>query len=134
MTSETTHKPHILVVDDEEELLELITHGMNLIGAEVIRADNGLTAWELFQENSTVIDAVISDIFMPKMNGIELLNRIKNLNPETPVILITGYASEVKLEEECQIMPDSYIEKPFSLFQLFEVIQKFLPTKLNIPG
>ncbi len=126
-----TAPPSLLVVDDEKDLRELIAEGMTLLGAKVHSASDGDEGWAIFQNEK--IDLVISDIFMPKMNGIELLNLIKKEHPAMPVLLITGYARKLKLSEECDVPPDMCIEKPFSLHELIMAVSEYLPGRLKMP-
>lgn len=117
-----------LVVEDEDDLRSLYSEGLGLIAGEVLQARDGQEGWEIFQANADRISAVISDIFMPRMNGIELLNRIKELHPETRVVLVTGYAHRHRhqLENECTMPPDAFLEKPFHLSRLLKIISEIL--------
>ena len=78
----------ILVVDDEENMRFLISHVLGAAGFDVMTAENGTQAWELFQQN--VYDLVITDFQMPGINGLRLAENIKRRCPEMVVILISG--------------------------------------------
>lgn len=81
----------ILVVDDEQGYREVLGDEFEMAGAAVLTAANGTEAFEMVQRNK--IDAVVSDVRMPNGSGIELLEKIKAVNPKTPVVmLITGYS------------------------------------------
>ena len=80
----------ILVVDDDLSIRAFIIDALKKGGYFNTReVENGIQALETFRKES--YDLVISDLQMPGMNGMELLSRIKELNPSTPVIIMTGY-------------------------------------------
>ena len=81
----------ILVVDDEESIRLVLSQVLSDDGFKVIEAESGEAALELFQKQP--FDLVISDIVMPGINGIELLAKIKELNSDAQVIIMTSYAS-----------------------------------------
>ncbi len=124
----------LMVVEDEEDLRELFAEGLSLFGVEVIQARDGQEGWELFQANADTVDAVITDIFMPRMNGIELLNHIKEQSPGTPVMVVTGYAHRhrVELGEECLSPPDAFLEKPFHFDKLVQALTRMIPDKFSV--
>ena len=124
----------MLVAEDEPDLLFLFQQGLEMIGAEVLTAENGEKAWSIFSEREGKIDLVISDIFMPGLNGVQLMNKVKEHSPDVPVFLITGYAHLHTLVEESNSKPDAYLEKPFNLPDLFALIQKLVHAPLNFPG
>ena len=93
----------ILIVDDEEIIL-------NSEGYEVEEADDGDTAFEIISQKS--FDLVITDIKMPKMDGISLLRKISNLQPETFFIIITAFASTETAINALRLGAYDYITKP----------------------
>jgi two-component system cell cycle sensor histidine kinase/response regulator CckA len=123
----------MLIAEDEPDLLYLFQQGLEMIGATVLTAPDGEKAWELFEEQGGKIDLVISDIFMPGMNGVQLMTKVKNKHPDVPVFLITGYAHLRTLVEESNHKPDAYLEKPFNLPDLFRLIKKLVPRDLEFP-
>ncbi|GBE30220.1 MAG TPA: response regulator [Bacteroidetes bacterium] len=130
----STEKLSLLIAEDEPDLLDLYTQGFQMFGAEVHGAPDGLQAWEKFQEISSEIDLVISDIFMPGMNGAQLMDKIKDHSPNVPVFLITGYAHLRRLVEESEHEPDAFLEKPFDLAELFQRIRELIPGSLTPPS
>jgi two-component system OmpR family response regulator len=127
------YKPVVLVAEDEPDLLFLFQQGLEMIGADVLSAEDGEKAWALFLDRDGKIDLVISDIFMPGINGVQLMGKIKSHSPDVPVFLITGYAHLHTLVEESSAKPDAYLEKPFNLADLFKLIKKLVPAPLDIP-
>lgn len=126
-------KPTMLIAEDEPDLLYLFQQGLEMIGAEVLTAPDGQSAWEIFQKRKGKIDLVISDIFMPGLNGVQLMSKVKAHSENIPVFLITGYAHLRTLVEESNHKPDAYLEKPFNLPELFKLIKKLVPVELQIP-
>lgn len=118
-------KPLCLLVDNSDSMLSLLTMFMEHLGFEPITARDGNEALDVVKEKSPQL--VISEIHMPNRDGLSLLQDLRQLNPELPVILITGYMSyKVDLEalKKNNIKPDAFLEKPFTLEQLKETVTK----------
>lgn len=81
----------ILIVDDEQEFLELMSNRLQKRGFSVVSADTGDKALDLVERQD--FEAMILDVKMPGMDGIEVLRRVKRLRPGLPVLLLTGHAS-----------------------------------------
>ncbi len=90
MTDVMQH-PHLLIVDDDVALLQALPQALRLrmLGVEIDTADTAFTALELIQQCD--YDAIISDIKMPEMDGLTLLDKIHELRPDTPILLVTGH-------------------------------------------
>ncbi|MBC8278303.1 MAG: response regulator [FCB group bacterium] len=114
-----------LLVDDEIHLLDILKQVMEALGIQAFLAEDGEAALEIYKKEKP--DLVISDIYMPKMNGISLLKEIKAYEPEKPVVLITGYAHYKQLIGSLETGPDGFLEKPFDLSKLIELIYDFFP-------
>jgi len=82
---------HILVVDDEREFLELMTNRLQKRGFTVTVASCGEQALDLVEKEA--FDALVLDVKMPGIDGIEVLRKVKQLRPHLPVLLLTGHAS-----------------------------------------
>lgn len=116
----------ILVVDDEESYTQIYEHGLVSFGYKVITAQDGAEAFAIFEKRRSEIDLVISDLMMPKMNGEELYNKLRALNPSLKVILATG-AIDLKAKTEFLKMGVSeIIMKPFLLDELMAAVRKTL--------
>jgi len=121
-------KIKILTADDEPFILDLLSELLEHFGFEVIEAEDGAAAWRKFQDNPD-LTLVITDYVMPKLSGMELIKKIKTVNPDFPVILITAY-SHIRHEVEnksIEYSPDGYLEKPFDLMSLINKIKEILP-------
>lgn len=78
----------ILVIDDEEAAVRVLTHLLERAGYEVTSTQTARDAFFLLRENPA--DLIITDIFMPDINGLEVIKRLKKLYPDTPVFAISG--------------------------------------------
>ena len=103
----------ILIVDDEENILELLAEGFKLYGLNVIKAQDGLGAWQHFKSGS--IDIVLTDIRMPGLNGIELSSRIRNHSPNTIIAVMTGGDAEIGKKLLNDGLADYFFTKPFAI-------------------
>ena len=102
----------VLVVDDEEPMRKLIITLLSKQGHQCITACNGVEALNKIRENK--VDAVITDVVMPEMDGIALTKEILNLFPYLPVMVITGYGKEYSTASALAAGAREFIEKPFS--------------------
>ncbi len=115
-------RKRILLVDDEREFVKILSERLKFRGIEVSIAFNGLEALAVMKEE--IIDAVVLDVRMPGMDGIETLREIKILTPQTPVILLTGHASVEAAIEGMQYGASTYLVKPVELHDLIEEIDR----------
>ncbi|MFQ5900639.1 MAG: sigma-54-dependent transcriptional regulator [Thermodesulfobacteriota bacterium] len=114
----------ILVVDDEKSMREFLSIFLKREGYEVMTAASGKEAMKLFDQ--TIFDMVITDIKMPRMNGLDLLKATKDRNPETAVIMITAYASVDTAVEAMKRGAYDYISKPFKVDEIKLIINNAL--------
>lgn len=99
----------VLLVDDEPDLLELMSQHIELWGYDVVRASNGKDAIEAVKNKEA--DIVILDYMMPAMNGIETLENIRNINRDIPVIMFTAYPDEKSIKSVDKLGISAYIPK-----------------------
>jgi len=119
-------KARILVVEDAAGLRENLVRALTLGGYEVRAADNGQTALEMIDQQE--YDVVVTDIRMPKMDGLALLDRILSLKrePETAVILMTAYMTIESAVSSLKKGAYDYITKPFKVEQLLHTVKAAL--------
>jgi CheY-like chemotaxis protein len=86
----------ILVVDDDELMRSSLAFTLSAEGYEVLEARDGQEVLELFAQQPDAIDLVVSDLRMPRLNGIEMLQILKSMRPEVKVILMTGFPSDAQ--------------------------------------
>jgi DNA-binding NtrC family response regulator len=112
----------ILVVDDDKNLNSGICSFLNSNNFKTISAYNGEEGYSKLGIEE--IDLVLSDLQMPKMNGIELLEKIKENKPELPIVIMTAFASVENAVEAMKIGAEDYITKPVNLKELLIKIKK----------
>jgi DNA-binding NtrC family response regulator len=100
----------ILLIDDEPDILRVLGISLKADGYEVIPALNGAEGLEAFGREKPAI--VITDIKMPGMDGIEVLGKIKEIDPETEVIIITGHGDIDNAIESLKLGASDFINKP----------------------
>src|SRR6476620_1237769 len=89
----------VLVVDDEIEVRRFACRVLERANFRVFEASDGVEAMELIRQRTIPnLDAVVSEIVMPRMNGVELMQALSQAEPELPVILMSGYATEALTE------------------------------------
>ena len=119
-----TDKARVLIIDDEETILDSCTQVLEKAGYTVKGARDGEEGLNAF--NTETYHVVLLDLKLPGSNGIEVLRHIKTENPETPVIIMTGYASVESAVEAMKLGAFDYMAKPFSPKELRVNIGKAL--------
>jgi two-component system cell cycle sensor histidine kinase/response regulator CckA len=113
----------VLVVDDEIAVRRFAVRVLEREGYVVVEARDGVEALEVIKQGSTLIEVVVSDIVMPRLNGVELMQSLFGSHPDLPVILMSGYATgalaELGIAAPCAILP-----KPFPSERLLEEVRR----------
>ena len=118
----------ILLVDDYPPTRQLIREALNQAGYnDVDEAENGREALDKFADNH--FDLVISDVMMPGMGGMELLNRLREVSPDTSVIMITAYPAEELTVSAMKKGAVDFLKKPFNIDDLLYKIDIYLNEK-----
>jgi len=112
----------ILLVDDESDIREVLHLALDDLGYEVLEAENGEEALRVFSEDQSPI--VLTDIKMPNMDGIDLLQKIKALNPETEVIMLTGHGDMNLAIRSLKHDATDFITKPINVDVLDIALQR----------
>lgn len=120
-------RKQILVVDDEPNLRRVLSAQLARDGYDVHTADDGEQALALLAENH--IDLVITDLRMPKMDGMELLRRAVALDGELPVVMITAHGTVDNAVEALKTGAFDYITKPFDQSEVRTIVKKALRTR-----
>ena len=117
----------ILVVDDDASLRALVSEILRLHGYTVIEASNGETALTMLENNGSVIDAVVTDVVMPNVNGRELVRRATKARPNLPMLLMSGYVGDNAEALGSLLSPRvAFIQKPFNQDALLEKLRDIL--------
>jgi DNA-binding NtrC family response regulator len=114
----------ILIVDDERDFCTLLSDSLSLEGYRVLTAQNGRKALERVAKETP--DLVLMDIKMPGMNGIEVLERIKKVKEETPVIILTAYGTLETARKAMKLGADDYVTKPVDHALLKSLVKEAL--------
>jgi DNA-binding NtrC family response regulator len=114
-------KPNVLLVDDEEKFLDVLSQRLGTRGLDAVTATTGEEALVKIKDKN--FDAIILDIMMPGMGGIETLKRIRKENPELQIIMLTGRGSVDKAVEAMKEGAIDFLEKPADIEKLLEKIE-----------
>jgi DNA-binding NtrC family response regulator len=120
----------VLLVDDEPEFVQVLSQRMESRGVGVDTAASGREALEKVRGKS--YDAIILDLAMPEMDGIETLKRLLEDNPDLQVVLLTGYATLEKGVEAIKLGAMDFLEKPAEIQELMEKIRKAKANRMLI--
>jgi DNA-binding NtrC family response regulator len=120
----------ILFIDDERDFLDVMSERLSSRGMKVATADSAKEGLKKAAEQS--YDAVVLDLMMPEMNGIEVLKLLKEKNPDLEVILLTGHATIKQGVEAIKLGALDLLEKPANIDQLTERIRTAQAKKMMI--
>lgn len=125
--TEQEEKNVILVVEDEKALRRLMVRQVLNMGFEVVDADNGREALELLDKEPVHLLLVVTDIMMPEMGGIELVDELRTRYPNLPAVFVSGYIDETFSVRGTPQEYSRYLRKPFVLGALSDKIREMLP-------
>jgi two-component system response regulator PilR (NtrC family) len=120
----TGPKGRILVVDDEKSMREVLEIFLRNEGYTVSVAENGEQAAAALKED--IFDLIITDMKMPKMDGLDLLRTVKELNPDTIVVIVTAFGNTESAVEAMKLGAYDYIQKPFKMDDIRLVVKNAL--------
>jgi len=123
----------VLVVDDEPGVRQFASRVLREAGYGVKEAADGMDALRLIRTEMRDLDAVVSDIVMPRMNGVELLQSLSLERPRLPVILMSGYGSE-QLNSRGIVSPCGVLAKPFPPELLLAEVKRCIQLEASGPG
>jgi len=113
---------HILVVDDDHHVLEVIDARLTSAGFEVYRAEGGAQALQIL--GTQRVDVMVSDVKMPEMGGMQLLTEARRMHPQLPVILLTAYGTIPDAVEAVKSGAVDYLTKPFDGQELIRKLKR----------
>jgi CheY-like chemotaxis protein len=116
----------ILVVDDEPMALKLVRSVLEKRGFHVLTSTSPREAIRLFETERDRIELLISDIVMPEMEGTRLASLLVAMNPELPVLFMSGFVTESEVADTRTIAQFAFIRKPFRPATLVQAVQKML--------
>jgi CheY-like chemotaxis protein len=112
----------LLYVDDEPDLRDLVESQLSLEGYDVTTAYDGMHALEILRKDS--FDVVLLDVRMPRMNGIEVLQELQNLNLHPRTIMLTGDNDIALLARCARYGVNDYLTKPYNFYDLVNTIDR----------
>jgi signal transduction histidine kinase len=118
-------KPTILIVDDEEIIRDLCARALK--DYQILQAENGEAALKILGQQE--VDLILADIMMPVMNGLDLLQQVKERDPSQLVIVMTGYSDKDIILRALKAHADDFVQKPINLLQLKTTISKAMEQK-----
>jgi CheY-like chemotaxis protein len=114
----------ILLAEDTPATQRLLSHLLSRLGCEVLVADNGEMALDLFNAAPTSFDLVLMDMNMPVMDGFEATRRLRERYPDQPILALTALDQE--MQDRCRDAGcDDFLLKPVDRQQLYEVLMKY---------
>jgi CheY-like chemotaxis protein len=116
----------ILFVEDEKIIRNVAVDMLTRKGYVVFAAHNTENATKIFKKEHGNFDLMISDVVLPDENGLILASRLLSENPDLPIIMISGYTEQKSHWMSIKEMGLEFLQKPFTLIQLLEIINKVL--------
>ena len=120
----------ILYAEDETSIQNGITESLNLFGIHVICAKNGQEGLSLFKNFKTKIDLILTDIKMPKMSGLIMVQKIREIDTSIPVVITTAHQETSLLMQAIDLGISSYVLKPIDIYKLEETLLKAIEPKI----
>lgn len=108
----------IMYVEDDEDIREFVNYILKPKCKNFYLAENGSIGLDLYKEHKP--DIVLSDLYMPQMDGLQMSKKLKTIDPELPIVLVTSFDDGNSLKEAINCGIDKYIQKPFSVDSFFE--------------
>jgi len=122
----SSHHETILLVDDDELVLESMHEVLEDLGYKVFTARNGIEGLELYKKKADEIGAIITDVVMPVMGGVEMFREIRKINSTVPVVFITGYDDGNVNLHDSENQNSIVLSKPVHIAELSRVILDIL--------
>jgi two-component system alkaline phosphatase synthesis response regulator PhoP len=117
-------KAKVMVVDDEESLVRLLTHNLQREGYDTVTAFDGLAAWDQIQAEAP--DLILLDLMLPGIDGLEVCRLMRENKIHIPVIMLTAKDEEIDRVLGLEIGADDYVTKPFSVRELMARVKAIL--------
>ena len=129
-TQVPTGSEHILLVDDEKIIIEVIQGMLERLGYEVTARTSSIEALEAFRHKTAVFDLVITDMTMPNMTGKELARELMCIRPDIPIILCTGFSEQIDEGRAKEIGISAFVMKPIVIHDIANKIRDVLDKKV----
>ncbi|WP_428024762.1 response regulator [Arcobacter sp.] len=117
-------KLKFLFVEDEKDLLDIISETLQKLGVDFLTAKNGEEGLAVLKEHANEIDIIVTDISMPIMNGLEMIKEAKSLYPDIEIIIMTAHTESKYMTEASNYGVTEYLLKPFDFIKFIELINQ----------
>jgi DNA-binding NtrC family response regulator len=117
--------PKILIIDDEDGFRKVLKEMFSTLGCEVYSAENGKVGLDLYNEHNT-FDLVLLDMQMPIMDGSIVFRKIKKINPEQKILIMSGYLNLEDLDKVMKRGAIGFIKKPFSIYKIIGKVKDII--------
>lgn len=114
--------PTLLVVDDDDSVRQLVVRDLEQAGYRVLAAADGLEAWTILEQPRAVIDLVIADFMMPRLDGYELAVRLGTVSDAPEIMLISGYRPDSEVDGKI-------VTKPFRTADLTAAVRRIFAAR-----
>ena len=116
----------VLIVDDEEYVRSILSDVVSKMGLEPVEAADGFEGIDTFTRQHDQIAACVVDLTMPGMSGMELLEKLRAVNPEVSVIIVSGYARHEVKRQEARNEQVCFLRKPFTMESFRDALQDII--------
>ena len=117
----------IMVVDDDQQIREMLRAALTGAGHDVVEAADGLKALEMLEEN--LPDLILVDMKMPGMDGLSVIEEVRNRDPQLPVIMLTGHGTTQTAVQAMKFGACDFIQKPFDIQRLRDAVSTSLQSR-----
>lgn len=135
MSDNGAAKPKIiLLAEDDSVIRELLTAVLKTAGYELVTATDGVEAVEAFKNYGEKVNLVLTDIGMPRMNGIEAILLIRDMSQSVPIMILSIWeeSSYIKIAKQANVK--EYMKKPFDVGELVKKIKELVPEAVIAPA
>ena len=121
------HRGKILLIDDKLEFLKVLSERLKLRGYQVTAVGSGGEALKAVEREP--FDVIVLDLVMPVMDGVETLRRLRKLDPQSQIIVFSGYATSQEVDQAMALGANDFLAKPADLDSLLERINRAIARK-----
>lgn len=118
----------VLLIDDKVEFLKVLSERLRLRGYEVMGVASGGEALQTVEQDPS-FDVIVLDLVMPVMDGVETLKRLRLLDPQSQIIVFSGYATSSEVDQALALGANDFLAKPADLDSLMERINRAIAKK-----
>lgn len=120
----------VLYAEDELIIQKGITETLNLFEIDVICAKDGQEGLSIFKAGDKKIDLILTDIKMPKLNGLDMIKKIREIDKDIPIIITTAHQETTFLMQSIELNISAYVLKPIDIYKLEECLIKAIEPKV----